>query len=187
MQNSSAFRLCLLISIALISACDNGPISEKEKTRLPELIEINSTLCNNISPEQMIVDTVRIPLLQNQYSLEISDMQRCGMHMQTDLIHSKSLLPSSSGNGQYFTATSIGLKTAGFEVDKNYQQAENILGKYMSVSNEGEFFGLVYASDKGPRTITAYFFGMKEHRKKDVFAFINHLEHRFYAPDIELK
>ena len=176
----------LIITTSFISGCDNSPLNAEERERLPDSMIVNSTICNEITPEQLLLDTVRIPMLHNQYSVEISDMQRCGMHMQMDMIHSKSFFPASNSHTQYFTATSIGLKTAGFTVEKKYHQAENILGKYMTVYNEDEFFGIVYSSFKGPRNITGFFFGIDEDRKDDVFAFIKQLEHRFYAPDITL-
>ncbi|MDH5183912.1 MAG: hypothetical protein OEX12_08495 [Gammaproteobacteria bacterium] len=180
------YVFALIITTGFICGCDNSPLSAEERERLPDSMIMNSTLCNEITPEQLLIEAVRIPMLHNQYSLEVSDMQRCGMHMQMDLIHSKSFFPASNSHAQYFTATSIGLKAAGFTVEKNYQQAENILGKYMAVYNEDEFFGIVYSSFKGTRNITGYFFGIPEFRTKDVFAFINQMEHRFYAPTITL-
>lgn len=183
---TGSYIFALIIFIGLFSGCDSSPLSTEERERLPDPILVNSTLCNEITPEQLLLDVVRIPMLHNQYSVEVTEMQRCGMHMQMDMVHSKSFFPASNSHTQYFTATSIGLKAAGFTVGKEYLQADNTRGKYMLVYNEDEFFGIVYSSFKGPRNITGYFFGMDEPRKDDVFAFIKQMEHRFYAPDITL-
>jgi len=181
MKTKSALHwTTLLLATLFFSACDQSEPSLAETKLLPNIEDINQTICRGLDWESVEIAATRIPYLQDQYTVDITDMPRCGMHMQLELLSTK-LGSVENNSGEYFTATSIGLKAAGFTLNKNYQTSAGTLGKYMEVLNEGEFFGIVYASAKASQSVSGFFFGIPESRINDVSAFIRLSEQKFYA------
>lgn len=186
MKTTSLLHWALfLISVLFFTGCDQSELDMAESNLLPNIEDINKTICNGLDPESVEISPIRIPYFQDQYTIDITEMQRCGMHMQLEMLNTK-IGSSASSSGQYFTATSIGLKAAGFDIHKDYKTSGDTLGKYMEVLNEGEFFGIVYASNKDNRSISGYFFGISEQRKEDVFSLIRLSERKFYIPTADI-
>ena len=173
-------KLITILSLLMISGCKPVELTTADKENLPSVAEIQNSLCKGISEKDLVYSAEELPFIEKEYGFKFAGLDGCNFYLDLRIVESKLAILSGGNVSSNLLGAAIGLKAAGSNTRKPEKKKEGVLGAYLEVYSDDEYFGIVYSSENGPKSLMLFVLGIDREDEDHVFGLIKRIEKKNY-------
>jgi len=170
----------LLLSLTLLSACSEPPITKLDKKLLLTADDLINIGCKATKASDLTYESSGLPYLLKEISAEYNGSEKCHFYINAEVSTLKISFIGGNDVQTSLNGAMLGFKMADITTKEPETKHKGLAGKYLETYKEDDnsYMGFVYASKKDSVSIMVMVFGINKEHQPALLDLVKDIEFR---------